>query len=159
MTSICVVILVDQGYVPTELALVQDVLRIANRLGEEPRFEVRQLERKFKACPGQTPAAFYRSLRMRRAKIMVEQSDLLVAEISVACGFADFSGFSKYYAREFGISPTKRRARLARQANPHSASSRSQGSHNAPLPFSSRSPRTSAHATGADEAAVERARS
>jgi len=128
------------------------------RLAVISGLSVRQLERKFKSCLGQTPAAFYRSLRMRRARTMIEQSDLHVTEIAVACGFANFTSFSKNYAREYGISPSKRRAQLAGQATPRPAPSRSQGSHNAPVPLSARSPRPSAHTPGADEAPLQGAR-
>ena len=285
MTPAHVIILVEQGFVPTELALVQDVLRIANRLAQELRFDVRvrtlgaapliegaggmlvRAERfmlgdtsrpdplpdhlvvlggsgvrtrpdALKSClrrlslsgqsmillsdaasawkqihaasdqitthwedhrldcdtactqPALLPlyirrgrvttaagmastadvvldtivaplcARFAQSVAnvLRRARTIIEQSDLHVTEIAVACGFANFTSFSKNYAREYGISPSKRRAQLAGQANPRPAPSRSQGSHNAPVPFSARSPRPSAHAPGADEAPLQGAR-
>nr|WP_302479614.1 helix-turn-helix domain-containing protein [Ruegeria arenilitoris] len=73
---------------------------------------VRQMERRFKVFLGQSPAAFYRSLRLSRAKHLVEQTALSLPEISVACGFANMTNFSKKYAKEFGLTPAKRRTQL-----------------------------------------------
>ncbi len=72
-------------------------------------FSLRQLERKFKSAVGQSPAAFYRSLRLRRARNLIEQTSLSLFEISVACGLGSQSNFAKNYTREFGISPARRR--------------------------------------------------
>ena len=74
---------------------------------------IRHLERKFKAATGQTPMAFYRSLRLRRARSLIEQTALTVSEITIACGFGSPSNFSKIFAREFGATPTQRRSQLS----------------------------------------------
>ncbi|MFX0546686.1 GlxA family transcriptional regulator [Roseovarius sp. S1116L3] len=117
---------------------------------------IRQFERKFKLFLGQSPAAFYRQLRLRRAKTLIEQTALPVAEISVACGFGSPSSFSKLYASAFGVSPSRRRAQLSAKAAPRAPSSQSQGYQDAPVPLSARSPRPSGHSAGADETAVRR---
>ncbi len=77
---------------------------------------IRQFERRFKEYLGQTPGAFYRSLRLRRARKLVEQTDMPISEISVACGFGSSSNFSKHFAREFGVSPTRHQIRFAPMA-------------------------------------------
>jgi len=74
---------------------------------------IRHLERRFKAATGQTPTAFYRSLRLRRARSLIEQTDLTISEITFACGFGCSSNFSRNFAREFGTTPTQRRSQLA----------------------------------------------
>ncbi|MGO4909105.1 GlxA family transcriptional regulator [Pseudorhodobacter sp. W20_MBD10_FR17] len=80
---------------------------------------VRQLERRFVKAIGQTPVAFYRTLRLRRGKVMVEQTSASIAEIAIACGFSCSSAFSRVFLREFGRSPTQLRLQLiARPAKP-----------------------------------------
>jgi len=117
---------------------------------------IRQFERKFRLFLGQSPAAFYRLLRLRRAKTLVEQTVLPVSEISIACGFGSPSSFSKLYAGAFGVTPSRRRAELSAKAAPRAPSSKSKGSHDAPVPLPPRSPRPSGHPIGADATLVQR---
>lgn len=76
-------------------------------------FSVRQLERKFRALLKQSPVAYYRSIRLRRAKRLIVQTSLSVTAIALACGFGSQSNFSKKYAQEFGVSPSKHRLQLS----------------------------------------------
>ncbi len=114
---------------------IETPLSIAE-IAEIAGFSVRQMERKFKASFGQSPAAFYRSLRLRRAKTMVEQTILPISEISIATGFGSVSHFSKKYTLEFGVSPSKRRSQLSTNLHPTPLSTVPQGSQNAPQPVS-----------------------
>ncbi len=116
---------------------------------------IRQFERKFKLFLGQSPAAFYRLLRLRRAKTLIEQTALPVSEISVACGLGSPSNFSKLYASAFGVSPSRRRAQLSAKAAPRGPTSQSQGYQDASVPLPARSPRPSVHSSGADETLVQ----
>lgn len=117
---------------------------------------VRQFERKFKTLLGQSPMAFYRSLRLRRAKALIEQTAMTVTEISVACGFGSLSSFSKHYANMFGVSPSRRRTQLSAQVAAFGPSLTTKGYQDAPVPFSAHSPRPSIDPAGADEAPVRR---
>lgn len=53
-------------------------------LAEMVGFSVRQLERRFQNFVGQSPAAFYRSLRLHRARNLVEQTTLPLCEVAIA---------------------------------------------------------------------------
>nr|WP_309502767.1 helix-turn-helix domain-containing protein [uncultured Roseovarius sp.] len=117
---------------------------------------VRQFERKFKTFLGQSPMAFYRSLRLRRARTLIEQTALPVSEISVACGFGSPSSFSKLYTSAFGLSPTRRRAQLSAKAAQCGRTSQSQGYQNAPVPLPAHTLRPSLHSAGTDETPVRR---
>lgn len=77
---------------------------------------VRQLERNFQKAVGQSPGAFYRSLRLHRSKILVEQTSMQIIEIAISCGFYTGSSFAKMYAREFGLTPKQRRCQLVASA-------------------------------------------
>jgi len=71
----------------------------------------RQVERLFAAHLQVSPAAFYLGLRLDRARQLLQQSDMSVMAIAVACGFASPSHFSRAYRRRFGVRPKDERAR------------------------------------------------
>lgn len=79
---------------------------------------IRQLERRFRLVVGQSPMAFYRSLRLRRSKTMLEQTSLPITEVSCSCGFGTPSTFSKLFLREFNITPTKLRNQMVASKSP-----------------------------------------
>ncbi len=116
----------------------------------------RQFERKFKLFLGQTPAAFYRSLRLRRARKLIEQTTMPFSDITVACGLGTTSSFAKLFSKEFGISPSRFRTQLSTLGNHPRAELQVQGPKDAPFSLPPRSPRSSAHAAGADGASIQR---
>jgi transcriptional regulator GlxA family with amidase domain len=69
----------------------------------------RQLERLYKRYLGATPAQYYVQLRLERARRMLRQTDLSVAEVAIACGFVSLSHFAKVYRRHYGLSPREDR--------------------------------------------------
>ena len=69
----------------------------------------RQLERLCKRYLGATPAQYYVRLRLERARRMLRQTDMSVAEVAIACGFVSLSHFAKVYRRHYGLSPREDR--------------------------------------------------
>jgi len=69
----------------------------------------RQLERLCKRYLGATPAQYYVQLRLERARRMLRQTDMSVAEVAIACGFVSLSHFAKVYRRHHGLSPREDR--------------------------------------------------
>ena len=69
----------------------------------------RQLERLCKRYLGATPAQYYVQLRLERARRMLRQTDMSVAEVAIACGFISLSHFAKVYRRHYGLSPREDR--------------------------------------------------
>lgn len=67
----------------------------------------RQIERLFQQQLGTTPARYYLELRVTEGRRLLQHSHLPILEVSVACGFASPSHFSKCYAAYFGNSPSK----------------------------------------------------
>lgn len=67
----------------------------------------RQFERLFDRQLNISPVAFYRNLRLDRARQLVTSTHLSCIEIGMACGFRTPASFSKAYERRFGISPYK----------------------------------------------------
>ena len=69
----------------------------------------RQLDRLFASHFRRTPGQVYRGLRLDRAHGLVTQTDLPLAEIAVACGFASPAHFSRAYRQRFARSPSQDR--------------------------------------------------
>jgi transcriptional regulator GlxA family with amidase domain len=78
-------------------------------LAEIAGITLRQLERLFAEHLGTTIARRYGEIRLDRAKSLLRQSTLSVAEIAVACGFVSTSHFSKVYKARFGRRPRQER--------------------------------------------------
>jgi transcriptional regulator GlxA family with amidase domain len=69
----------------------------------------RQLERLFRFHLGDTPTGYYLKLRLRRARQFLEQTDMSVLDVSLACGFASAPYFSRAYRAQFGLAPREDR--------------------------------------------------
>lgn len=74
---------------------------LAGRLG----LSRRQLERLFERDLGKSPAQYFLDLRLQRARHLLQQTELRVIEVAMACGFASAAHFSKCFRRAFGAPP------------------------------------------------------
>jgi len=61
----------------------------------------------FRKLFGCTPYQYLTKVRLERAKIMLETSDVSVQQVCQQVGYEDISSFSKLYKKTFGISPSK----------------------------------------------------
>lgn len=64
-----------------------------------------QVNRKLKALTGKTPSQFIRSIRLQKARHLLETTDLNISEIAYDVGFKDPNYFSRSYSEEFGHPP------------------------------------------------------
>jgi transcriptional regulator GlxA family with amidase domain len=85
----------------------EDVSSIARRL----RLSMSQLERAFKLELGQSPAEYYRRIRMQRAHDLLAHSEMSIREVGLACGYASFSSFVRAYRTVHGMTPGQARRR------------------------------------------------
>ncbi len=69
----------------------------------------RQLDRLFARYLKKTPALYYRDIRLDRARGLVTQTSLSMAEIAFASGFSSQVHFSRAYKDRFGLPPIKDR--------------------------------------------------
>ena len=69
----------------------------------------RQLERLFRKYLGNSPAKYYLTLRLKRAKVLLLQTSMPITEVAFASGFTSASHFSKCYKDVFFISPREER--------------------------------------------------
>ena len=67
----------------------------------------RQLERLFSTHLHDTPARFYVGVRLDRARELLQQTDMGILAVGVACGFSSSSHFSRAYRARFGAARRK----------------------------------------------------
>jgi transcriptional regulator GlxA family with amidase domain len=80
------------------------------RIAEAAGLSERQLERLFQRHVGTSPASYYLSLRLARARELLQQTGMPVTDVAIACGFQAASHFSAAYRRRFGHPPRAERA-------------------------------------------------
>ena len=82
-------------------------------LAEAAGITPRQMERLFQTLLQDSPLAYYRRLRLDRARNLLRQTDLPVTEIALATGFSSAAALSRRYREHFGLAPRDdRRDRL-----------------------------------------------
>lgn len=79
---------------------------IARRL----KVSTRQLERLFRQVMGDKPATFYRTLRLRYARWLLDTTDRSVTDIALEAGFSDCAHFSRQFKAAHGFTPSGARA-------------------------------------------------
>jgi AraC family transcriptional regulator, glycine betaine-responsive activator len=80
----------------------EELARLAN-------MSQRQLQRLFREHLGMTPTHYYLTLRLRRARELLLQTDMSIMHITMACGFQSACHFSKSYRDAFCTAPTRER--------------------------------------------------
>ena len=70
--------------------------------------------RVFKQANGETPCQFVRSRRLERARTLLATTTMALAELALACGFANQSHFTAAFTRATGVSPAKYRRLIGR---------------------------------------------
>ncbi|WP_298261194.1 helix-turn-helix domain-containing protein [uncultured Litoreibacter sp.] len=71
----------------------------------------RHLERVFRKVFNDSPARFYKKLRAKRARTMIEETLMPMIDIAVATGFGSVNTLAKAVKDEYGVTPSKMRAR------------------------------------------------
>tara|TARA_R110002094_G_C4897262_1_gene210089 strand:- start:321 stop:1277 length:957 start_codon:yes stop_codon:yes gene_type:complete len=78
-------------------------------LAAQAHLSVRQLERLFRSLLDNSPSGYYMKLRLERARQLLKESHLSIAEIGIACGFSSSPHFTRSYRKQFGCSPSEDR--------------------------------------------------
>ncbi len=78
-----------------------------NNLCEWTATTNKQMYRKIKQLTGMTPVSYIKSIRMKRAAMLLRQKKFTVAEVMYIVGFSNHSYFSKCFYDEFGVTPKK----------------------------------------------------
>ncbi len=94
------------------IALMQDHIEeplAVEELCAIARVDPSTARRLFRRQVGDSPVAYYRRLRLERARTLLRYSHLAVGEIALATGFSDIASFSHAFKRLFGRPPSKAR--------------------------------------------------
>jgi len=83
---------------------IQDAISL-RQLAEAAGYSPWHSARIFKAYTGKTPFAYIRSLRLRYAAEVLRDQDVHVIDVAFDFLFSSHEGFTKAFAREFGITP------------------------------------------------------
>lgn len=75
------------------------------KLSENAGIGVKQLYRKIKQLTALTPVEYIRSIRMKKAAILLRQKKFTIAEVMYMVGYSNASYFSKCFQSEFGVTP------------------------------------------------------
>lgn len=73
----------------------------------------RNFARVFSREVGVTPAAYVESLRLERARTLLETSELQLEEIALRCGFGTVETLRRVFGRRLGVGPSAYRSRFA----------------------------------------------
>ena len=76
-----------------------------NALCEWTDINNKQMYRKIKQLTGMTPVEYIKSIRMKKAAMLLKQQKFTVAEVMYMVGFSNHSYFSKCFQAEFGMTP------------------------------------------------------
>jgi AraC-like DNA-binding protein len=74
---------------------------------------VSAFSRRFREETGRAPGEYVTEVRIRKAKLMLDDPSLSVTAIAQACGFYDASHFSSSFQKYAGTSPTRYAARFS----------------------------------------------
>ena len=73
-----------------------------------------QLFRRLKPLIRQAPATYIKTMRLQRAKELLETTELTISEVAYQCGFSAVSHFTKVFQQQYGLLPSQfRRTRHA----------------------------------------------
>jgi AraC family transcriptional regulator len=70
--------------------------------------------RAFKLSMGMAPHQWLRLQRVEKAKVLLENSGLSLLEVALACGFVDYSHFSRVFTRDIALTPSQFRKQRGR---------------------------------------------
>lgn len=95
---------IEEHYEETELSVVD----IATGM----QMSHSQFYRKLKALTNKTPSQFLRTIRLKKAKLLLQENQFNISEIAYEVGFSDPNYFIRLFRQEFGESPNSYRKSL-----------------------------------------------
>ncbi len=115
-TSAGIEIIQEPGYSPKEVQFLSDIDSIleenltneqldVNLLADAVHLSRSQLFRKLRSITGESPSGYIRKFRLEKARNLLQNEYVTVAEVSFLVGFNSPSYFSKCFSDHFGTSP------------------------------------------------------
>lgn len=94
------------------LGVTPDLVGLAKAVNTNPR----RLNAAFKQCSGVTVFDFLREERMKEARRLLTETMLEIQEVAGALGFGSAANFATAFRERFGLTPSRFRQELARDA-------------------------------------------
>ena len=111
------------GLAPWQLRRAQDRIRAdlaqaidLRAVSESCGLSVSHFARAFRQSTGIAPHSWLTGERIARAKVMMRRKDRTLADIALACGFADQSHFTRAFAKNQGTTPGRWRRLMEPEA-------------------------------------------
>ena len=79
----------------------------ANALSSAMTMSRAQLLRRMKSITGNSPGYYIKTMRLEKAKELLETSDVSVSEAAFQTGFTSPSNFTKVFSEKYGINPSQ----------------------------------------------------
>lgn len=117
----------DEKFLSNIIRLIEDHLSDAdlnvNALCELSGISNKQIYRKIKQLTGMSPVEYIKSIRMKKAAMLLQQKKFTVAEVMYMVGFSNHSYFSKCFQAEFGKTPRQYMQPFAQEVDSSDVSS------------------------------------
>ena len=84
------------------------------QLCQEVHMSTSQLYRKMEALTGLSANKFIRSLRMEKAKQLLQERERSITAVAFDSGFGDPAYFARVFKKEFGMTPQEWRSKSAK---------------------------------------------
>lgn len=94
------------------IKLMEQTLRTplsVEQLASSVGLSERSLLRRFRATLDAAPQQYYRALRLDAGRRLLDNTDLSVTEVAIACGFDSRSSFTRAFKQTFGTTPSGQR--------------------------------------------------
>ncbi len=98
-----------QNYIEEKYNSTITLHSIAQRAG----LGERTLNRRFKACTGDTPSEYLQGVRVEAARNLLESTNKSVDEITYAVGYQDVSSFRRLFKTVVGLTPSEYRNKFS----------------------------------------------
>jgi len=102
---------IDEQFLSRVMMVIDEHLAEENfsieEFGKDVGMSRSQVHRKLKALTGKSTSIYLRTVRLAKAKEMIEQKKGTISEISYAVGFSSPAYFSRCFKEEFGHAPSE----------------------------------------------------
>jgi signal transduction histidine kinase/ligand-binding sensor domain-containing protein/DNA-binding response OmpR family regulator len=107
------------SYYGKETSFIQRLIKVIEEHLSEEEFSIEdfgkevgmsrsQMHRKLKALTGKSASQYIRSVRLSKAKKMIENREATISEVAYSVGFSSPSYFTKCFKEEYGYTPSEK---------------------------------------------------
>jgi transcriptional regulator GlxA family with amidase domain len=104
------------GIIQQTVGIMQETIErpvSISQIAKELETSVRNLERAFMRHLGTSPAKYYLSLRLEKARELLMHTNHQTLDIALQCGFSSGSYFARCFQREFRMRPSDQRKKAS----------------------------------------------